>query len=209
MGKLIYSAITSLDLYVEDEHGDFTWAAPDAGLHAFVNDAERPIGTYLYGRRMYETMRSWELSGEEAPAVSREYGEIWRAAEKVVFSRTLPAPTTARTRIEREFTPDAVRRLKESSPTDLSVGGAELAAVALAAGLVDEVQLFLMPVLVGGGKPALPRRLRCGLTLLNERRFAGGAVQLRYGVHPHHGAGGTALPPTSRQKGWPAGSAIT
>jgi len=184
MAKLIYSTIPSLDLYVEDEYGDFEWAAPDAEVHGFVNELERPIGTYLYGRRMYETMRFWEIppSGDDEPGVSREYAEIWGKAEKIVYSRSLGSPTTARTRVEREFTPDGVRHLKESSEADLSIGGASLAAVALAAGLVDEIRLLIVPVIVGGGKQALPDGLRRRLTLLDESRFAGGTVHLRYAV---------------------------
>ncbi|WP_042426191.1 dihydrofolate reductase family protein [Streptacidiphilus anmyonensis] len=186
MARLIYSAIASLDGYVEDEKGEFGWAAPDEEVHAAVNDLERPIGTYLYGRRMYETMASWETAGLGAddPAVAREFAELWRAAEKVVYSRTLGTVATARTRIERDFDPAAVRRMKEESPHDLTIGGAELAGRALAAGLVDEVQLFLHPVSVGGGKPALPRGVRLRLELLAERPFHGGVFHLRYAVRP-------------------------
>jgi dihydrofolate reductase len=186
MAKLTYSAITSLDGYVEDEDGKFDWAAPDEEVHAFVNDLERPIGTYLYGRRMYETMVFWETlsTGADEPAVMHDFAELWRAAEKVVFSRTLQTTSSARTRVERELDADAVRRLKESSETDVSIGGAELAGQALAMGLVDECQLFLTPVLVGGGKAALPDNVRAQLELLDERRFAGGVVYLRYGVNP-------------------------
>lgn len=184
MAKLIYSPTASLDLFIEDDHGDFGWAAPDGEVHAFLNERERAIGTYLYGRRMYETMHYWGTlpDGEDEPAVSREYAEIWRRAEKVVYSRSLHTPTTDRTRIERDFSPETVRLLKESSSADISVGGAALAATAIAAGLVDELCLLLMPTVVGGGKPALPSRLRLDLRLLDERRFAGGAVHLRYAV---------------------------
>jgi dihydrofolate reductase len=184
MANLIYAAITSLDLYVEDDKGGFEWAAPDEEVHAFVNAIERPIGTYLYGRRMYETMTYWETvdTGPGASAVGREFAEIWRAADKVVFSRTLQSPTSARTRIEREFDADIVSRLKQSSATDLSISGAELAGTALAAGLVDEIHLFLHPVLVGGGKPALPDGVQTRLDLLDERRFTGGVAYLRYAV---------------------------
>ncbi len=184
MAKLIYSALTSLDGFIEDERGDFEWAAPDEEVHAFVNDLERPIGTYLYGRRMYETMAFWETAGtgSDEPAVMRDFAEIWRAAEKVVYSRTLPMPSSARTRIERDFDPAAIRRLKESSDRDLTVGGAELAGRALAAGLVDECHLLLGPVVVGGGKRALPDGLHLGLELLDEHRFRGGVVHLHYAV---------------------------
>jgi dihydrofolate reductase len=182
MGKLIYSAIASLDGYVEDEDGAFDWVAPDEEVHGFVNDLERPIGTYLYGRRMYETMVFWETapSDGDEPAVIRDYAEIWRAADKIVYSETLEAVTSARTRIERDFDAEAVRRLKDASPSDLSIGGAELAGQAMAAGLVDELRLLLGPVIVGGGRRALPAGLRAGLDLVSERRFAGGVVSLHY-----------------------------
>jgi dihydrofolate reductase len=181
MAELIYSAITSLDGYVVDEHGDFDWAAPDDELHAFVNEQERPIGTYLYGRRMYEVMVAWEtmpMVGQ--PTVVQEYAEIWRAADKIVYSRTLEAPSSARTQLERTFDPDPIRTMKERTEPDLSIGGPGLAAGAIAAGLVDEVRLFLTPILVGGGTRALPDHVRTGLSLVDERRFAGGVVHLRY-----------------------------
>jgi dihydrofolate reductase len=184
VAKLVYSALASLDGYVEDSTGNFEWAAPDEEVHAFVNDLERPIGTYLYGRRMYETMAVWETvgtSGDEA-TVTRDFAELWRAAEKIVFSRTLRTPSSARTRIEREFDPAAIRQLKRSSARDLTVGGAELAGEAMAAGLVDECHLFLNPIVVGGGKRALPDDVRVQLELLGERRFRGGVVHLHYGV---------------------------
>jgi dihydrofolate reductase len=181
VADLIYSAIASLDGYVADEDGNFGWAAPDEEVHAFVNELERPIGTYLYGRRMYETMVFWESPPDLAaePAVFREYADIWQSADKIVYSRTLTTAAGARTRIEREFEPEAVRRLKATAARDLSIGGAELAAQAMAAGLVDECQLFLVPVVVGGGKRALPE-LRVNLELLDERRFRNGTVYLRY-----------------------------
>jgi dihydrofolate reductase len=179
MASLIYTAIASLDGYVEDEQGKFDWAAPDDEVHAFVNDLERPVGTHLYGRRMYETMVYWEADDDEA-AVARDYGQIWRAAEKVVYSRTLRSVSSERTRIEREFDAAAVKRLKESSRSDISIGGAELAGVAIADGLVDECHLLVVPVLVGGGKRALPSRVRAELELLDERRFRSGVVYLHY-----------------------------
>lgn len=184
MAKLIYSAIASLDGYVEDGDGRFDWAAPDEEVHAFVNDLERPIGTYLYGRRMYETMIYWETAGTGAdqPAASRDFAAIWRAAEKVVYSRTLDAPSSARTRIERDFVPDAIAQLKEACASDITVGGADLAGQAIAADLVEECHLFLTPILVGGGRRALPAGVRARLELLNERRFDGGVVYLRYRV---------------------------
>jgi dihydrofolate reductase len=182
MAKLIYSAIASLDGYVEDEHGKFEWAAPDAEVHAFVNDLERPIGVYLYGRRMYETMVFWETAGagSDEPAVIRDFAEIWRAADKIVYSRTLQTVASARTRIERDLDMDAIRRLKETSGPDISIGGAELAGQAIAAGLVDELHLLLGPVVVGGGKRALPDNVRAQLELIDERRFRSGVVHLHY-----------------------------
>jgi dihydrofolate reductase len=183
MARLIYSAITSLDGYIADEHGKFDWAAPDEEVHAFVNDTERPIGTYLYGRRMYDTMAVWEtMDTADEPAVMRDFAELWRAAGKVVYSRTLEAVSTSRTQLEHEFDPGAVRELKARADRDLGIGGAELAAQAFAAGLVDECRLLLNPVAVGGGKPALPAGLRVDLELLDERRFAGGVVHLHYAV---------------------------
>lgn len=182
MAKLIYSAIASLDGYVEDEDGKFDWAAPDEEVHAFVNDLERPIGTYLYGRRMYETLVYWETAstGADQPAVSRDFAEIWRAAEKIVYTRTLQAPSSARTQIERDFIPETITQLKEASASDLTVGGADLAGQAIAANLVDECHLFLTPIVVGGGRRALPAGVRARLELLDERRFDGGVVYLRY-----------------------------
>lgn len=183
MAKLIYSAITSLDGYIEDESGSFEWAAPDAEVLAAVNALERPIGTYLYGRRMYETMLYWEtIDADELDPEGRDWTGIWRAADKIVYSRTLESPSTTRTQLVHEFDPAAIRRLKESSPHDISVGGAELAGQMMAAGLVDEYQLFLNPVVVGGGKRALPDGVHSRLELFEERRFKGGVVFLRYRV---------------------------
>jgi dihydrofolate reductase len=182
MARLIYAAITSLDGYVEDVEGTFDWAAPDEELHAFVNDLARPIGTYLYGRRMYETMVFWESPpqlAEQSPFF-RDFAEIWQAADKIVYSRTLQTASSARTRIEREFDPEAVRRLKAAADSDLAVGGAGLAAEAIEAGLVDEYHLFLVPVVVGGGKRSLPDNVRVNLELLHERRFRNGTVYLHY-----------------------------
>ncbi len=182
MAKLIYSAIASLDGYVEDSGGKFDWAAPDDDVHAFINDLERPIGTYLYGRRMYETMVYWETVSADGDhsATSRDFAAVWRAAEKIVYSRTLQAPSSLRTRIERDFDSNAVRQLKEASTRDITIAGAELAGVAFAAGLVDECHLFLNPIVVGGGKRALPDGVRLPLRLLEERSFPGGVVYLRY-----------------------------
>jgi dihydrofolate reductase len=184
MAKLIYSAITSLDGYIEDEDGKFDWAKPDEEVHAFINDLERPAGTYLYGRRMYETMQGWETDpsfAEHSPTL-RDYAEIWQRADKIVYSRTLESTATARTRLERDFDPAAVRELKASAQSDLTVGGPELAAHALRAGLVDECQLFVAPVVVGGGKRVLPDNVRLNLELLDERRFDNGTVFLGYRV---------------------------
>jgi dihydrofolate reductase len=179
MAKLVYSALASLDGYVADNDGDFAWAAPDEEVHAFVNDLECQIGTYLYGRRLYEVMAVWETLQSDEP-VMREYAEIWRAADKVVYSRTLEAPASARTRIERDFDPQAVSQMKAVAARDISVGGSELAAQAIKAGVVDECHLFLSPVVVGGGKNALPDNVRVNLELLDERRFGNGVVHLHY-----------------------------
>ena len=185
MAKLTYAAITSLDGYIEDQDGRFDWSAPDAEVHAFVNDLVRPAGTYLYGRRLYETMAVWETIGRDAAAATAapeevDFAEVWRAADKVVYSRTLDAVSTPRTRIERAFDPEAVRRLKDTADREITVGGADLARHAFAAGLVDEVHLFVNPVAVGGGKLALPRDLRVDLELLDHRRFGSGVVHLHY-----------------------------
>jgi dihydrofolate reductase len=182
MAKLIYSAITSLDGYVADQEGNFDWAAPDEEVHTFVNDLERPIGTYLYGRRMYEVMVYWETAHTLAdqPPFIRDYAEIWRAADKIVYSRTLETVSSARTRIERAFDPVAVRQMKASPGRDLSVAGPDLAAQAIKVGLVDECHLFLAPIVVGGGKRSLPHTVRLKLELLDERRFGNGMVHLHY-----------------------------
>jgi dihydrofolate reductase len=181
MAKLIYSAITSLDGYVADEDGNFDWAEPDEGVHTFVNDLERPIGTYLYGRRMYEVMVAWEtMDLSDQPPFIQDFARIWRAADKIVHSKTLETVSSARTRIERDFDPEAVRRMKGSAGHDISVGGPELAAQAFKAGLVDECHLFLTPIMVGGGKRSLPNNVRLELELLDERRFGNGVVYLNY-----------------------------
>jgi dihydrofolate reductase len=188
VAKLIYSAIASLDGYVADENGNFDWAAPDDEVHRFVNDLERHVGTYLYGRRMYDVMSAWEKADalpEQTPA-TMDFAKIWQAADKIVYSRTLETAQTSRTRIERDFDPDAVRALKDSASHDLSVGGPNLAARALEAGLVDELQLFIAPVVVGGGNQALPDGLRLELRLLEERRFESGVVYLHYRAGSGH-----------------------
>jgi dihydrofolate reductase len=179
---LIYSAIASLDGYVAGADGNFDWAAPDEEVHRFVNELERPVGTYLYGRRMYETMAVWETMDADPglDAFMRDFAAIWRGADKVVYSRTLETVASARTRIEPEFDPEAVRRLKAEAERDITVGGADLAGQALAADLVDELQLLIAPVIVGGGTPALPDGVRLDLELREERRFANGTVFLRY-----------------------------
>ena len=181
MAKLIYIAITSLDGYVEDERGVFDWAAPDEEVHTFVNDLLRPIDTYLYGRRMYETMVAWETMDTAAQApFTRDFAQIWRAAKKVVYSKTLKTVSSARTRIERDFGVEAVRRTKTLAERDITVAGPNLAAHAIKAGLVDEYHLIISPVLVGGGKRALPDDVRSGLELLHERCFGNGVVHLHY-----------------------------
>jgi dihydrofolate reductase len=182
MAKLIYSAIASLDGYVADEEGHFDWAAPDEEVHAFVNDLERSIGTYLYGRRMYDTMVFWETAhthADQSP-VTKDFTQIWQAADKIVFSKTLESVSSSKTRLERDFDPEAVRALKASEARDISVGGPELAGVAIRAGLVDECHLFLTPNLVGGGNQALPSDVRMELELVDERRFGNGVVHLHY-----------------------------
>ena len=180
MARLICSAIMSLDGFIADERGNFDWAAPDGEVHAFVNDLTRPIGTFLFGRRMYEVMSAWETMDDDHPA-SRDFAEIWRSADKVVYSTTLEEVSTARTRLERTFDPDGIRRMKASSDRDLAIGGPGLAAQAVRAGLVDEWQLFVVPYLAGGGTSAFPDGASSVLTLLDERRFANGTVHLRYG----------------------------
>ena len=184
MGRLLYSGLVSLDGYLTDADGNFDWATPDREVHAAVNDLERPIGTYLYGRRMYEVMRYWETepSGADAAAEERDYAELWRKADKVVFSRTLDTPPTARTRLVRNFDAQLVGELKRASASDLSIGGADLAEAALRAVLVDEVRMFVHPVAVGGGTRFLPDDVRLELRLLEERAFGSGVVLLRYSV---------------------------
>ena len=186
IAKLIYSAITSLDGYVADVDGNFDWAAPDEEVHSFVNDLERPVGTYLYGRRMYEVMVYWETAHTlaEQPPFILDYTQVWQAADKVVYSKTLERVSSARTRIERSFDPEAVRQMKTSAGRDISVGGPDLAAQAIKAGLVDEYHLFLTPIIVGGGKHYLPNDVQLKLELLDERRFGSGVVHLHYGVRP-------------------------
>lgn len=184
MAKLIYSTIASLDGFVEDNQGAFEWAAPDDEVLAFVTELERPVGTYLYGRRMYDTMAVWQTwpDGAGQSGLDAEFAAIWRAADKIVYSRELQAASTPRTTIEHDFEPAVIRQLKDGAERDLTVGGASLAGQALAAGLVDECQLILSPVIIGGGKRALPADLRIPLDLIDERRFASGVVYLRYAV---------------------------
>jgi dihydrofolate reductase len=184
MAKLICTALTSLDGYIADEHGDFEWAAPDSEVHAFINGLERPIGTYLYGRRLYDVMVFWETfqaEPEHSPTML-DYATLWRAADKIVYSTTMKTATSARTRIERTFDPDAVQAMKDAADRDLSIGGPALAAHAFRAGLVDEVRLFVSPLTVGGGTRFLPDRLGLNLQLLDERRFNSGVVYLQYRV---------------------------
>ena len=185
MAKLIYSAITSLDGYVADEDGNFDWAEPDEEVHTFFNDLERPVGTYLYGRRMYEVMVAWEtMHTTDQPPVVQDFAAIWRTADKVVYSKTLETASSARTRIERDFDPEAVRQMKARAGRDITVGGPDLAAQAIKAGLVDEVHLFLTPIIVGGGKQALPNNVHLKLELRDEGRFGNGVVHLHYRTRP-------------------------
>jgi dihydrofolate reductase len=182
MAKLIYTSIGSLDGYVNDADGKFEWAAPDAALHAHVNDAERGLGTYLLGRGMYDTLVFWEGYDAGDSEVMADYARIWHGLDKVVYSRTLTGPRSARTRIEREWDPERVRAAKGAADRDLSVGGPEIAALALRAGLVDEIRLYLHPVIVGAGTAALPAGLRLDLELLDEHRFGSGALYAHYRV---------------------------
>lgn len=182
MGRLVYGAIVSLDGYVSDETGNFDWAVPDEAVHAFINDLERPIGTYLYGRRMYETMAVWETPEElpdPTPAML-EFARIWQAADKIVYSRTLQTVSTSKTRLEREFVPEAVRELKSGATRDVEVGGPSLAAHAIRAGLVDEYHVYLAPIIVGSGNRYLPGNVRVRLELLDRRGFGNGMVFVRY-----------------------------
>ena len=179
MSKLIYITNTSLDGYVEDETGAFDWVNPDQ-VFAFITELLRPIGTHLYGRRLYETMTHWDAPVEGYPAEHRDFARAWQKADKIVFSRTLTGATTRNTRVERDFNLEAVRKLKRESEHDIIIGGAELAGLALEADLVDECNLFLNPVIVGGGKPAFRRGLRRNLELLETRRFSTGVIHLHY-----------------------------
>jgi len=182
MAKLMYVAIASLDGYIADADGRFDWSMPSEEVHAFVNDLDRTAGTHLYGRRLYEVLVAWETmdTGPDQDPITRDFAQIWQAADKVVYSRTLASVASARTRIEREFDPEAVRRMKAEAERDLSIGGAELAGQAIRAGLVDDCHLLLSPIVVGGGQPALPDGVRWELELVDERRFANGVVHLHY-----------------------------
>jgi dihydrofolate reductase len=179
--KLIFSAIASLDGYVADEDGKWDWSMPDHEVHEFVNDLERPIGTHLYGRRMYEVLSAWETLESDEPLL-QDYAQIWRGTDKVVFSKTLDGIKSKRTWLERDFDPAVVAKMKATSAKDIAIGGPELAAVALRAGIVDEIHLLLSPVVVGGGKAALPAELRLELELLSTQRFGNGVVHLHYRV---------------------------
>ena len=184
MARLIYASNMSLDGWTEDEHGAFDWAPPDDDVFVFITALMRSAGTYLYGRRMYESMAVWETDSDLAARsdLTADFANAWQAADKVVYSSTLVATSTANTRLERHFDPKAVHDLKAAAETDLLVGGPNLAAQALAAGLVDELQLFVWPVVLGGRNPALPTDMRAGLELLDEHRFGNGVVHLRYRV---------------------------
>jgi dihydrofolate reductase len=184
MAKLIYAAIASLDGYVADEDGKWDWSKPDDEVHSFINELERPIGTYLYGRRLYGVMSYWESppGAADQPLYIQDFAELWQSAEKVVYSKTLEQVTSARTRIERDFDPDAVRQMKLEADRDILIGGPNLASQAFEAGLVDELQLVVAPAVVGGGTKALPDKIRLNLELMDERRFRNGTVYLGYGV---------------------------
>jgi dihydrofolate reductase len=184
MARLLYMSIMSLDGYVADEAGSYDWAMPDDEVFGFVNDFERPVGTYLYGRRLYQEMTGWETMDAD-PGLSPlmlDFARIWQAADKVVYSRSLEAVSTGRTRLERDFDPGSVRRMKASADRDITVGGPVLAAEAIRAGLVDEIHLIICPVVVGGGKKALPGGVRLRLDLLDERQFGNGVIHLHYRV---------------------------
>lgn len=185
MANLIYAPMASLDGYIEDANGNFDWAMPDDEVHSYINNMQRTVGTHLYGRRMYETMMGWETDPDLAAAspVYRDFAESWQAADKIVYSTTLETVSTRKTRIERDFEPGAIRQLKAAAEHDISIAGPTLAAHAFKAGLVDQCHLFLAPVIVGGGKRALPRNTRLDLTLLDQRRFANGMVHLHYRVN--------------------------
>jgi len=184
MAKLIYAAISSLDGYVADSEGNFDWSMPSEEVHRFVNNLERRIGTYLYGRRMYEVMRYWETAstGNGEPSAGQEFAKMWQATDKIIYSRSLENVSTARTKLEREFDPAAIRRMKADASRDIAVSGPTLAGQALKLGLVDECHLFLSPIVVGGGTPALPDNVRVQLELLDQRRFGNGVVHVHYRV---------------------------
>jgi dihydrofolate reductase len=190
LADLIYSAISSLDGYIEDMDGNFDWAAPDEQVHSFINDLERSTSTYLFGRRMYETLQVWETDPNLAAdsPIMRDFAEMWQAANKIVFSKTLQTVSTRKTQIERNFDPEAIRQLKRTAEQDISIGGPDLAAHAFRAGLIDECHLFLAPILVGAGKPSLPANLRLELDLLEQHRFDNGMVFLRYRVRQEKAA---------------------
>jgi dihydrofolate reductase len=185
MAKLIFAAITSLDGYVADADGNFDWSMPSEEVHRFVNNLEAGIGTYLYGRRMYEVMRYWETAstGNGEQSAEQEFAKLWLRADKIIYSRSLDEVSTASTRLEREFDPKAIRQMKADETRDIAVSGPTLAAEALRHGLVDECHLFLSPIVVGGGTPALPDNVWLQLQLLDERRFDNGVVYLHYRVN--------------------------
>ncbi|MFJ5958780.1 dihydrofolate reductase family protein [Paenarthrobacter sp. NPDC092416] len=194
MAKLIYGAIMSLDGYVADVDGNFDWGTPDEEVHRFINNRERSVQHYLYGRRLYDVMSAWEsMDTSSAPAYFDDFARLWRAAEKVVFSRSLTSPSTGNTRMEREFRADDVRELKASATSDILIGGPEIAAEAFRAGLIDECELYIVPVLIGGGKKGLPDGMEVRLELIQERAFGNGAVFLRYRVVPAVSGSGRSL----------------
>ncbi len=184
MARLIYSALASLDGYIEDQNGNFDWAMPDEEVHAFINNLERTAGTYLLGRKMYETLMVWETDPSLAAdsPLMQDYAQIWQAAEKIVYSKTLTTVPTRKTTLEQNFDPARIKALKKTAQQNIVIGGPNLAAHAFSEGLIDEFHLFLMPIVLGGGKPCLPDNLRLGLELLAERRFQNGTVYLHYQI---------------------------
>jgi dihydrofolate reductase len=205
MARLIYSVMMSLDGYIEGPDGKFDWAVPDEEVHRFINDLERAAGTYLYGRRMYETMMGWETNpsfAAESPSM-RDFAEIWQAADKIVYSRTLEAVSTAKTRIDRDFNPEAVRQLKATTRQDILIGGPNLATHAFRARLVDECHLFLAPIAVGGGKRSLPDNVHVELELVEEHRFGNGMVFLGYRTRSSSDPTGSGYRSTAGSTGCP------
>ena len=186
MSKLIYAVNTSVDGFMEDQDGNFGWTEPNDEVFKFITDLMRPIGTHLLGRRMYETMMVWETDPKFAAesSLKRDFAEVWQAANKIVFSTTLENLPTRKTQLMRSFEPETIRQLKANSEHDILIEGPEIASHAFRAGLIDECHLFILPVVVGGGKSAIPNNLRLNLELLEEQHFGNGTVYLRYRIKP-------------------------